>query len=322
MKQRISLCGIAVLLILTSTLILMAQVPGPLRRGPDGRPLSVDPPPLATELELLTVSVTSKGNAVAGLSQDRFQVFEDGVEQKISYFWADSRPISVGFIMDGSANMAHVADDTMLGAGPAFLKTKGTEDEYFVIEFNDSPAMLVSYTTDARLMPRAFPKNGETPLYDAIWNGLDAIKESANPRKALLVITVGGNNNKGVTDEQLVSYAIKQPVQIYSLMIGTTLSNQALADSNVLDELAGVSGGHADFVPDSSFAMNAACAELAQALKTQYLVGYKSTNTAQNGHRRGVKVKVSSSAGSPKLSVWTQSGYYAPKGPKTTVSAK
>src|SRR5205085_3683533 len=70
---------------------------GPLRAGPNGRPAAADPPLLESGLQLLTVSVTSKGSAVPGLTSDRFQVLEDGVEQKISYFWADSRPITIGF---------------------------------------------------------------------------------------------------------------------------------------------------------------------------------------------------------------------------------
>lgn len=319
MRHRHALCGLAFLLTFACTFTLTAQ--DPARRGPENGPAnrtaSVDPPPLETDLTLLTVSVTSKGNAVPGLGQNRFQVFEDGVEQKISYFWTDSRPISVGFIVDASSGMANLQGDTIRSAGPAFLKLKNTADEYFVIEFNDYPAMVVSYTTDPKLMPTVFPASGETPLYDAIFNGLDAIKEAANPRKALIVITAGGNNNKGVTEDQLVNYAIKQPVQIYSMMVGASFGEQASIDATVLDLLAGVSGGRTSLVPDSSFAVDAMYTELAQALKTQYLIGYKSTNTAKDGHRRGVKVKVRSSEGSPKLTVWTKSGYYSTKEPKT-----
>ena len=169
-------------------------------------------------------------------------------------------------------------------------------------------------------MPHVFPQTGEEPLYDAIYTGLDAMKEAANPRKALLVITAGGDNDKGQHDDQLVNYAIKQPVQVYSIDMGG-----ATAVANELDLLAGVTGGQATLSGASSFTIEAICAELAQALKTQYLIGYRSTNTAKDGKRRGVKVKISSPAGSPKLTVWTRSGYYAAKEPKaktTVVSVK
>ncbi len=284
---------------------------GQVRIGPGGRLASPDPPPLETDLHLLTVSVTSKGNAVPGLTQDRFQILEDGVVQKIAYFWQDSRPVTIGFLMDSSNSMSDSMNEAIRDAGQAFLKNKQLQDEYFVINFSDLPTMVVSYTMDARQMPRLYPMTGESPLYDAIYLGLDAIKEAANPRKVLLVITAGANNGKGVTEDQLVNYAIKQPVQIYSLLFGSSAS-AASESANVLDLLAGVSGGRASITLDSSFAVDAVCAELAQALKTQYLIGYKSTNTAQNGRRRGVKVRVTSD-GAAKLSVWTQSGYYGPK---------
>ena len=106
----------------------------------------------------------------------------------------------------------------------------------------------------------------------------------------------------------------------YSLDLGG-----GTAASNTLDLLASVTGGQAIVSADSSFLVEAIASELAQALKTQYLVGYKSTNTAKDGHRRGVKVKVSSPPGSPKLTVWTKSGYYAQKEPKnksTVVTGK
>jgi VWFA-related protein len=228
----------------------------------------------------------------------------------------DSRPISVGFVIDGSSAINDLMNEAIRGVGPAFLKSKRMEDEYFVIVFSNAPAMTVTYTTDARLMPRVFPQTGEQPLYDAIYNGIDAMKEAANPRRVLLVVTAAGDNGKGQTDDQLVNYAIKQPVQVYSLDLGG-----GTAASNTLDLLASVTGGQAIVSADSSFIVEAQSAELAQALKTQYLIGYKSTNTAKDGHRRGVKVKVSSSPGGPKLTVWTKSGYYAQKEPKNKTTA-
>ncbi len=319
MRQRWATWGFALLAFFTWTFLSLcspassAQTPQ-IRVGPGGRgPVSADPPPLETDLELLTVTVSSKGGAATGLGKDRFQVLEDGVEQKIAYFWVDNRPISVGFVFDGSSAMDDLMNEAIRGAAPAFLKTKRSEDEYFVIVFSDAPAMVVTYTTDAKLMPRVFPQTGEEPLYDAIYNGIDAMKEAANPRRVLLVITAGGDNGKGQTQDQLVNYAIKQPVQVYSIDMGG-----AGEPANAMELLAGVTGGQASlagrqFLPRGS----KICTDLAQALKTQYLIGYKSTNTAKDGHRRGVKVKVSSPPGSPKLTVWTKSGYYSQKEPKT-----
>jgi len=274
--------------------------------------VAVEPPPAAEDLVLLTVTVADKKGAVTGLDKSRFQVLEDGVEQKIAYFWVDNRPISVGFVFDGSSTMTDVMNEAMREVGPAFLKSKTQDDEYFVIVFSDAPAMVVAYTTDAKLMPKVFPKSGEQPLYDAIYNGIDAMKEAANPRKVLVVVTAAGDNGKGQTDDQLVNYAIKQPVQVYSIDMGG-----GSAASNTLDLLASVTGGRANVSSDSSFLLESISAELARALKSQYLIGYKSTNTKKDGHRRGVKVKVRASSEEAKLTVWTKSGYYSQKESKT-----
>jgi len=279
--------------------------------GNAGRGASVEPPPLSEDLVLLTVTVTDKNGAVTGLDKNRFQVLEDGVEQKIAYFWVDSRPISIGFILDGSAAMTDTMNEAIRGVGDAFLKSKTADDEYFVIIFSDAPAMIVPYTNDAKRMTKVVPSVGEQPLYDAIYNGIDAMKEAANPRKVVLVVTVAGYNVKGQTDDQLLNYAIKQPVQVYSIDMGG-----GVPASLTLDLLANATGGQYNVSGDNAFVLENIASELARALKTQYLIGYKSTNTKMDGHRRGVKVKVRPASESQKLTVWTKSGYYSKKEPK------
>jgi len=307
--------------------------------------VSTEPPPLETDLVLLTVSVTPPENkSRPTLTRDHFQVFEDGVEQKIAYFWEDSRPISVGILVDDSDYMAtnHKMDD-LRDALPTFLKSKKPEDEYFVIQFSTGPRMTVSYTTDAKLAPTNFRTLDEiadslvpdTALYDAIYLGLESIKESANPRKALLVITAGGDKGcdgskitQTMKPDQLLAFAMKQPVQIYSMMItddwGTANAGapceQIPKDASNLGDLASSTGGHDYLASNSQGGVDVIATEIARALKTQFLIGYKSTNTAKDGKRRGVKVKVNPPEGSPKLKVWTKSAYYAPKekAPKTS----
>jgi Ca-activated chloride channel family protein len=307
--------------------------------------VSTEPPPLETDLVLLTVSVTPPENkSRPTLTRDHFQVFEDGVEQKIAYFWEDSRPISVGFLVDDSDYMSvnHKMDD-LRDALPTFLKSKKTEDEYFVFQFSTGPRMTVSYTTDAKLAPTNFRTLDEvadslipdTALYDAIYIGLESIKESANPRKALLVITAGGDKGcdgskitQTMKPDQLLAFAMKQPVQIYSMMItddwGTANAGmpceQIPKDASNLGDLASATGGHDYLASNSQGGVDAIATEIARALKTQFLIGYKSTNAAKDGKRRGVKVKVNPPDGSPKLKVWTKAAYYAPKekAPKTT----
>jgi Ca-activated chloride channel homolog len=322
---------IGLALILAFTCIAVGQIGG--RRGisvPEAGPQPVapsQPPPITDpDLVLLTVSVTSPQNeAVKGLRKERLQVIEDGVEQTITYFWEDSRPITVGFVFDDSARMA-VNDKILVlrDAGASFLRLKNSEDEYFVVRMANLADVVVSFSTDARLMPTTYraPQEGETALYDAVHVALDVIKEAANSRKVLLVITSGGDrccsdNNKRITEQRLTAFALKQPVQIYTLFVVDTIEDEGSEfvhrDANLLSDLASMTGGRMSNAPNSARGVEVLVAEIARGLKTQYLVGYKSTNEARDGKRRGVRVKVNSPAGQPKLVAWTKAGYYAPK---------
>jgi Ca-activated chloride channel family protein len=271
---------------------------------------------LDTEMVYLTVSVTGVRNAaVPGIEKERFHVFEDGVEQEIAYFYEDSRPITVGFIFDDSAPMA--IDDKYYAleeAAQAFLRAKDPKDEYFVVTVRDTPVVLVSFTTDADKLPAVYGAMGDTSLYDSIYMGLSVIKEAANPRKVLVVITSGGDPLR-TSGEALEAFALKQPVQIYSLFMMAIGKNQTgaeviLRDANLLNDLATMTGGRFYNSQIAARAVETLMAEVARGLKTQYLIGYKSPRPNHDGKRRGVKVKVSSPEGSPKLDVWTKSGYY------------
>jgi VWFA-related protein len=327
MKRRM-LVGVACTFFTFLTIVSAAQIGG-RRGGPAPNPavpeVPTQPPPLTDpDTVLLQVSVTGpQNNAATGVARERFKVFEDGVEQTLTYFWEDSRPITVGFIFDDSARMGENDKVYVLKeAGASFLKGKNAQDEYFVVRMSDFPDVVVSFTTDASQVPQTYAAVGETALYDAIHVGLDVIKEAANPRKFLFVITSGGDrccsdNNKRVTDQQLLSYALKQPVQIYSLFVVDNIADEESEfvhrDANLLGDLANATGGRMTNAPNSARTVEVLAAETARGLRTQYLVGYKSTKAVKDGKRRGVRVRVSSSQNQPELSVWTKAAYYAPK---------
>lgn len=304
-----------------------AGLPGTVRSSdtPATTTVSVQPAPV-TDLDtvLLTVNVTGpQNNSVSGISRDRFQILEDGVEQETNYFWEDSRPMTVGFIFDDSSRMGtndkiYVLKD----AAQSFLKNKDSRDEFFVVRMGDLADVVTSFTTDVKNLPVNYATIGETALYDAIYVGLAVIKEAANPRKLLVVITSGGDrcctdNNKKTTEEMLKDFALKQNVEIYSLFVVDTVedadSEFVHRDANVLGDLASMTGGRMYNAPNAARGVEALMAEIARGLKTQYVLGFKSTRPEMDGKRRGVKVKVSSPEGSPKLTVWTKAGYYTRK---------
>ena len=290
--------------------------------------VSVQPPPF-TDLDTvpLYVSVTGKdNNAVDGIARDRFQVLEDGVEQKVTYFWEDSRPITVGFLFDDSRRMD--ANDKILvlkDAAQAFLKGKNPADEFFIARMASLANVVTPFSTQVSNLPINYIPTGESDglaLYDTIYMGLSVIKEAANPRKVLVVVTSGGDrccsdNNKTTKEDVLKAYAMKQNVQIYTLFVVAEIeegdSEMVHRDAIVLSDLASMTGGRMWNAPNAARGVEAQMTEIARGLKTQYLIGFKSTRPAHDGKRRGVKVKVSSAEGSQKLSVWTKAGYYAPK---------
>jgi Ca-activated chloride channel family protein len=291
--------------------------------------VNVQPPPTTDlDTQYFYASVTGNGNnAVPGLTRDRFQILEDGVEQKVTYFWEDSRPMTVGFLFDDSRRME--ADDKILvlkDAAQAFLKGKYPADEFFVARMASLADVAMPFTTDIKHLPVNYIANGEPDglaLYDSIYMGMSVIKEAANPRKFLVVLTSGGDrccsdNNKTTREDVLKAYALQQQyLQIYTLMVAGQIedadSEMVHRDAIVLSDLATMTGGRMYSAPNSARGVEAQMAELARGLKTQYLLGFKSTRPARDGKRRGIKVKVSSPEGSQKLSVWAKAGYYAPK---------
>jgi Ca-activated chloride channel family protein len=218
----------------------------------------------------------------------------------------------------GTSDKINVLKD----AAQSFLKNKDSRDEFFVVRMSSLADVATSFTTDVKYLPLNYPSIGETALYDAVYVGLSVIKEAANPRKLLVVITSGGDrccsdNNKKTTEAMLKEFALKQNVEIYSLFVVDTIedadSEFVHRDAIVLGDLASMTGGRMYNAPNAARGVEALMAEIARGLKTQYILGFKSTRPEMDGKRRGVKVKVSSPEGSPKLSVWTKAGYYTRK---------
>lgn len=346
MISRGSLLKLAGFLIMAITSLSVAQrsgtggagAPGQIGgRGPNllenlsSNTVSLQPPPITdSDTVLLTVSVTGpQNNAVAGISRDRFQVLEDGEEQKISYFWEDSRPMTVGFIFDESDRMRERPERNepckcyvLKEAAQSFLKNKDPRDEYFVVRMSSFADVTVSFTTDVKRLPAHYASIGDLPLYDGVYVGLAVIKEAANPRKFLVVITAGGDmccslNNKKTTEDMLREIARKGNAQVYPILIVDDIADAdsefVHRDAVVMNDVALLTGGRMYNGPNSARGVEALMAEIARGLKTQYIVGFKSTREPQDGKRRGVKVKVNSPEGSPKLTAWTKSAYWTRK---------
>jgi Ca-activated chloride channel family protein len=256
------------------------------------------------DLVMVTVAVTdSDGRPVTDLKPDNFQVFEDKIEQKIRYFSSEAAPVSLGIIFDISHSMEKKLSFAK-NAAVKFLETGTPDDEYFLVEFSSRAKIAQGFTSDiTRLRDKLslVPAAGNTALYDAVYLGLAQLKKGQNPKKALLLITDGEDNHSRYSRGDIREFVREADAQIYVIDMGRAL----------VGELADMTGGHS--YRASVADLEDTCEKIALELKSQYVIGYESTNTNKDGKFRKVRVRVTPPEGMLKLSVRTREGYFAPK---------
>ena len=273
--------------------------------------LSVD-----VDLVLATVTVTDRnGRFVTGLERENFTLAEDKVPQEITYFSSEDIPLSVGIILDVSGSMKDKLK-TAVEAAITFMKNGSPDDEYFLIEFADKPLETAEFTNDIEDLRSRFmfsKAKGRTALYDAVYMGLTRLEEGNNAKRALLLITDGEDNRSRYTFSNVKEFVKERDVQMYAIGITSGYPDAAAEQGRaLLRDLAAVSGGNS-FFPSSIANLENICKNIATELKYQYVLGYRSTNTATNGDWR--KIKVTAEYPKNKLTVRARSGYYGPTEP-------
>ncbi len=260
---------------------------------------------LKVDVDLVMVNVTvsdSDKRFVQDLKDGNFQLFEDKVEQKIRYFSSEAAPVSIGIIFDISRSMEKKVSFAR-DAAVKFLETGTPDDEYFLVEFSNRAKVAEGFTTDiSRLRDRLSftPAQGSTALYDAVYLGLAQLKSGQNPKKALLLITDGEDNHSRYSRGDIREFVREADAQIFVIDLGHAL----------VSDLADMTGGHSYRASVND--LEDTCEKIAQELKSQYVIGYESTNTNKDGKFRKVRVRVIPPSGMSKLNVRTRDGYYAP----------
>lgn len=313
MSRKRNLIGLTLLAIFTLTCASSAQEAPPAQKS-NNQSLKVD-----VDLVLVNATVTNPRNQyVTGLEKENFQIWEDKVEQDVTYFSAEDVPLSVGIIFDISGSMKDklsVARD----AAVTFLKMGTPDDESFLVEFSERPQIAVDFTTDISALQNHLifsPAKGMTALYDAVYLGLNKLKEGSNPKKALLLITDGEDNRSRYTFSNVKEFVKEQDVQIYSIGIVSEFNSQLSAGRTgraLIEELSELTGGRA-FFPDSVYELEDICQKIGVELKNQYVIGYHSSNEAKDGKWRKLRVKVNPPKGVNSLNVRAKSGYYGATG--------
>lgn len=284
--------------------------------GGRGGPTSIQ---VEVDLVLVNATVTDPNNRfVTGLEKEHFQLFEDKVEQTISHFSSEDAPTSIGLLFDVSSSMgdkiARAKD-----AAVAFLKTSNPDDEFYLLTFADQPSLDEEFTSDvSQIQNRLVYKGakGSTTLYDAVYLGLEKMKQAHHPKKAMLLIT-DGEDTRSRYSLVNVRHAVKESdVQIYAIGIVSSYYSdfaQGRSGRSVLEEMTEVTGGKAYF-PNSVYELEDICTKIAVELKNQYVLGYSSSNPSRDGRWRKIKVKLNAPRGLPALSVRSKTGYYGPTG--------
>ena len=267
------------------------------------------------DLVLVNAAISdSKGRMVTGLQQENFRIWEDKVEQKVEYFSSEDTPMSIGLIFDATGSMADKIS-TARNAAASFLRVGNPDDEYFLVTFSQRATLVEPFTTDiSRLQNHMLftSAKGLTPLFDAVYLGLETLKKAKNKRKALLLITDGEDNHSRYSFADIKEFVKEQDVEIFVIGIVNPGGELAPGQSGraTIEDLAQISDGEA-FFPESVDQLEDICNKIGLELRNQYVLGYRSTNTAKDGRWRKVRLKINPPKGISSLSVHAKNGYYA-----------
>src|ERR1041385_3667081 len=243
-----------------------------------------------TSLVLIPAQVTThEGAPITDLKRNDFRIYEDGAEQQITYFATDDAPISIGLLFDSSGSMRNKKRNSSEAAS-AFFKTANSEDEFFLIEFDERPRLAVPFTKDIELLSHEINHArpyGRTALFDAIHMALGVMKNARHERKALVIVSDGGDNRSRRTFSAIKSALLESDVQLYSMGIfdpeGVAPgSPEESKGPELLEQLAEISGGR-NFPIMNLENLASVGAQIGQLLRNQYLLGYNPSNTSRDG---------------------------------------
>ena len=280
-------------------------------------------PIFQAEIEVinLNVSITDpRGQYITGLKKEDFAVFEDGVKQDLSIFASEDLPISMVLMLDTSASM----DEKLVAAraaGKRFVRTLRAQDDAQVMQFNDRALVLQDFTADHSALEGAFDRteaSGPTALHNALYVALKDLAQQkqggALRRRAIVLLSDGEDTASLVSDEQVLELARKTEINIYAISLrprnvperNRMKFSQA---AHLLSALTQDTGGQVHF-PNSISELDAVYDRIAEELRTQYSLGYVSSNRRTDGKWRRIVVRVPARA---DLTVRHKLGYFGAK---------
>jgi VWFA-related protein len=306
--RRSTFVVLASFLVLSSQFFVLssARVPSSATQEPSFRTS-------ASELVVLPVVVTDRqGRHIPDVASSKFTVYDNGRRVPIELFTNEDAPVTIGLIIDASSSMRGRLGEVVT-ASMAFARSSNPQDELFVLRFNDDIADVIP---DSEFLPAAdiaalgaamqsVRADGRTALYDGVMDGLEHLTRGTRARKALIVISDGGDNASGVTLDAVLARARRASAAIYT--IGIYDDDDVDKNPGVLKSLAHATGGER-YLPRSAAELMAACERIAREIRGGYTIGYVPPTRDGAYHRIRVEVDPSTAR---KLNVRTRPGYFA-----------
>jgi Ca-activated chloride channel family protein len=274
---------------------------------------------LRVDVNLVQVPMTvtdPMNRLVTGLEKENFALYDNNIGQTIRYFSSEDAPLTIGIIFDLSGSMSSKFARARK-ALTEFLRTSNPQDEFFVVGFNDRPSIIVDYTSDpddvdARMVMLK-PEN-RTALIDAVYLGVDHLRQAKYDRKALLIISDGGDNRSRYTEGELRKVVRESDVQIYSIGIFDNYAptQEEVLGPELLKEICEMTGGRLFNVGGDMGDLQDIATRISAELRNQYIIGYTPSDVKHDGNWRKLKVRLLPPPGLPQLTVHFRQGYYAP----------
>jgi Ca-activated chloride channel family protein len=271
------------------------------------------------DLAMVNVTVTDPYNRlVTGLDPDNFRVYEDNVEQEVVTFSSEDVPISIGVIFDFSGSMANKISKAR-EAAVQFFKTANPQDEFFLVSFNERAELTSEFTNSvedlqSRMMLTA--PRGRTALLDAIYLGLSQMRGARNGKRALLILSDGGDNHSRYNESDIKRLVKEADTQLYAIGIFDPLgyrnrTPEELNGPSLLSEITDMTGGRV-FAVENLNELPDIASKIGMELRNQYVLGYRPSNKAHDARWRKIKIRMRAPKGLPPLNVYSKTGYYAP----------
>jgi VWFA-related protein len=267
-----------------------------------------------TTLILVPVTVNDPLNRpVSGLEKENFRVFEDKVPQPITQFAMDDEAVAVCLVFDTSGSMGEKLRRSR-AAAKEFFRIANPEDEFCLVEFDNAPRLRVPLTSDTGAIENEllFSKSkGSTALLDAIYLSLHEMKRSKKNKKALLIISDGGDNHSRYSLKEVAGVVRESDVLIYSVgVFGGGSSPEEYSGGGLLTQISEQTGGrlleaNAAELPDIA-------KKIGIELRNRYILGYSPQGQARDGKYHRITVQVVPPRGLPKLHAHWRLGYNAP----------